>query len=128
MVLAHYLMKATICSSITGESMTSISRCLFWTSFVAVAATPWASAAPIAIDGITYVASSVGETLNAPFKSISGAETQNPYSNYVLLTVSGTGTSFSSELNDAFYTFDGSGEEVTRTVDLAYYQLRYSNA
>ncbi|MBX9583724.1 MAG: hypothetical protein K2X87_25765 [Gemmataceae bacterium] len=59
--------------------------------------------AAIVVGGVTYVPSGPSETVIAPFIDPNGATTVNAYSGLVLLTVSGTGQSFATLINDAFY-------------------------
>jgi hypothetical protein len=55
------------------------------------------------IGGNSYIACSPSETVVAPFTTTAGGVTTNQYSGLVLLTVSGTGQSAGTSLNDAFY-------------------------
>lgn len=55
------------------------------------------------IGGINYFPCNPSETVVAPFTTTAGNVTTNLYSGLVLLTVSGTGQSAGTSLNDAFY-------------------------
>ncbi|MGZ8559513.1 MAG: thrombospondin type 3 repeat-containing protein, partial [Chitinophagaceae bacterium] len=66
-------------------------------------------AQPFVISGKNYIPCSPSEGVTALFTNAAGAATTNKYSNFVLLTVSGTGQSFGTLINDAFYhTIPGS--------------------
>lgn len=60
------------------------------------------------IDGSTYSACGLSETITAPFISPDGEVTTNQYSGFVLVTVSGTGFSYGNDINDAFYNYRSS--------------------
>jgi len=66
-------------------------------------------AQPYSIAGKIYIPCSPSESVTANFNNPSGALTNNSYSNYVLITVSGTGTSANNLVNDAFYVNSPTG-------------------
>jgi uncharacterized protein (TIGR03437 family) len=80
-------------------------------------------AATYSIQGNTYVPGSVTENVTVSFTTPTGGKTVNNYSGYVMLTVSGTGTSNAGALNDAFYLIGP-----PQTYDLNYFQLAVDSA
>ena len=81
-------------------------------------------AAPIISD--TFIRLSAGESITAPFSSSGGTPTIGLYSNLVEIIVSGTGSSFGLNQNDAFYcslAFDERCAAIGALLDSQYYQL-----
>ena len=64
------------------------------------------------------------ETVNVPFTSSGGAWTSGTYAGEVEITVSGTGWSLGSCLNDAFYVYSGCGSPY---YDSSWYHLRINS-
>ncbi len=62
-------------------------------------------AQPYNIGGANYVPCGTTETLTAPFVSSTGALSASVYTNYVLITCTGTGNSLASCENDAFFVY-----------------------
>lgn len=76
------------------------------------------------IGGVVYVRSGPGESVTAPFTTPDGGVTTGSFSGLVELTVSGTGESSATRLNDAFWVFtDLSYNPITPSNDLTWYQL-----
>jgi hypothetical protein len=72
-----------------------------------VACLAFAEAAPAATSISDYFTrTSPGESLTAPFTDTDGVATANSYSGFVEVLVSGTGNSFASFTNDAFYILE----------------------
>ncbi|HEY2709264.1 MAG TPA: PEP-CTERM sorting domain-containing protein [Caulobacteraceae bacterium] len=65
------------------------------------------------------------ETINVPFTQADGGVTVGSYDHTVEVTVSGTGNSLSTDLNDAFYLFSPESPPVP---DPQYYQLTFGTA
>jgi len=85
------------------NSLKSISAFLGLASIAFLTAMPQDAAAQYIIGGLDYSPSGTTETINAPFTASGGTFTANQYSGDVLLTVSGSGEAFGTQLNDAFY-------------------------
>ena len=75
------------------------------------------------IGGGNYVPSGSGETVTAVFNTPDGGISANNYAGFVEITVSGTGQSYSTYFNDAFYVYDPGPAP---TSDAGYYQLTFS--
>ena len=86
----------------------------------AAATVALAHGATITIGATTYTEGTT-ESLIAPFNDASGTATTNPYSGYVLLTVSGTGQTAGTNYSDAFYFV--SGAYAAGTPLSVYYEL-----
>lgn len=87
------------------------------------------AAAPIISDN--FIRLSLGESITAPFSSSAGAPTAGSYSNLVEIIVSGTGSSFGLNQNDAFYCSLASDERcpvLGGLLDSQYYQLNIGMA
>ncbi|HIJ53541.1 MAG TPA: hypothetical protein HPP66_10365 [Planctomycetes bacterium] len=75
------------------------------------------------IGGIEYYESGLPEAVTAVFTTAEGGSTTGTYSDLVRLTVSGTGESMATQLNDAFWLFtDREHNPITPTYG-NYYQL-----
>lgn len=80
------------------------------------------------IGGMEYVQTGECETVTAPFTPADAVVTAGSYSRLVELTVSGTGESLSTRLNDAFWLFTDVAHIPTAPVNNAsYYQLNVSS-
>jgi hypothetical protein len=79
---------------------------LFQRVVFAAATVALAHGGTITIGATTYTEGTT-ESLIAPFNNASGTATTNPYSGYVLLTVSGTGQTAGANYSDAFYFVSG---------------------
>jgi len=84
---------------------TTVGR-LFQRVVFAAATVALAHGATVTIGATTYTEGTT-ESLTAPFNNASGTATTNPYSGYVLLTVSGTGQTDAANYSDAFYFVSG---------------------
>jgi hypothetical protein len=81
-------------------------------------------AAPFNIQGTNYYDSVPTEIVSVTFQQSDGGVTTNNYYGFVRLVVDGTGLSFGSSLNDAFYVYtDGAGAPVAPANNASYYQL-----
>ena len=82
------------------------------------------AAAPLISDNFTRI--SPGESITAPFASSAGAPTVGSYSSLIEIIVSGTGSSFGLNQNDAFYCSLSTDERCSASgvvLDFQYYQL-----
>lgn len=70
-----------------------------------VALAPRAEAAPFVIGGTAYVETGLTEIVSATFLAADGGASTAGYSGFVKLTVSGSGQSDGTCLNDAFYVY-----------------------
>ena len=73
---------------------------------------------------LCMAAPAAAETINVDFTTPDGGVTTGLYSGIVNVTVSGTGFSFGSALNDAFYIFSPGSP----THDGSYYQLTFGTS
>jgi hypothetical protein len=79
-----------------------------------------AARAQVFIDGTQYGTTGSTENLSATFTTPDGGVTTGLYDNYVEITVSGTGMSYATNVNDAFYVLTGGP-----AADPDYYQLTF---
>lgn len=86
-----------------------------------------ASSAPAAvvISGTTYTPTGSTETMSAVFTTPDGGVSHNTYSGYVEVQVSGTGQSFSTAYNDAFYLYTDRGGSPIAPQNSAYYVMTF---
>ncbi len=99
----------------------------FASSFCALAAATCLAGsahAAIVIGGQAYNVSTPTESMSASFLSAAGGVSTNFYGGLVQLTVSGSGASLASRLNDAFYVYTGGPV----FADGSFYQLTTDNA
>ncbi len=101
--------------------------------FVFTAATGTAMAdltlANFTIGGNPYGTVGATETLSATFTVNDGGVTTGSYFGLVQITVSGTGESFATRLNDAFYVFTDTAHTPTAPYnDASYYQLAFDTS
>jgi hypothetical protein len=89
----------------------------------ALAAAPEVEAS-IIIGGVTYAPTGATEMLTAPFTMPDGAVSAGTYSHFVELTVSGTGQSLGTAINDAFYVNLPSAP----VNDPSFYQMTFGTA
>ena len=76
------------------------------------------------IGGIEYYESGLPEAVTAVFTTAEGGSTTGTYSDLVRLTVSGTGESMATQLNDAFWVFtDRAHNPIAPMTYGNYYQL-----
>jgi hypothetical protein len=78
--------------------------------------------AGIVIGGKNYTVGGLSESINAPFTQASTQSANNDYGGLVQIKVSGTGQSFLTNINDAFYVLGG-----VNNPDANYYELTMDN-
>jgi hypothetical protein len=101
---------------------------LFQRVVFAAATVALAHGGTITIGATTYTEGTT-ESLIAPFNNASGTATTNPYSGYVLLTVSGTGQTAGANYSDAFYFVSGAYAAGTPlSEESPYYELDITQA
>lgn len=81
-------------------------------------------AAPVIIGGTTYLPAGSPETLTALFSQADGAATRGAYRGFVQVTVSGSGQSYGTAFNDAFYVYSSRSPYA----EGAYYQMTFGTA
>ena len=89
-----------------------------------VAAVACSAIAGPTIGGIEYYESGLPEAVTAVFTTVEGGSSTGTYSDLVRLTVSGTGESMATQLNDAFWVFtNGAHNPIAPMTYGNYYQL-----
>lgn len=95
-----------------------------FSSLAAAAFLASGASASMVIGGQAYTVTAPTESMSATFLNAAGGVSSNMYGGLVQLTVSGTGASLGSRLNDAFYVFTGGAV----LADGSFYQLTTDNA
>src|SRR5439155_26170776 len=78
------------------------------------------------INGQPYVPANPRETMTAVFAQPDGGISTNSYQGFILVNASGTGQSYSTAYNDAFYLFTASFTSPQNVHDGGFYQLAFA--